>query len=817
MSPSILKAPAKAMEIVGSGGKTPTPAFTKLYGEMRQRIADVFPDDDKCAWSWKSEEGLVHPITPPTWNANEWVRKRYLPSDRFSQRLAQRKITIRRDNPPGTKINGKVPFEHQEALDDWDTIQGICSGITDEACKALMRSPYATGKTLLSGRRMEGFRDLLLELMFKDKLKPSQLPTATILSLRKEIAIQNTLGGEQYTALRPPYTCEPANMREFHKSMVAAFGEKFETFFPKPKGRGDPWYSLFAVDDEGTEIDGPRRISDYLQAQGRPKVQAFSKWKNGDQAFSMLTRLIQGEIILLPDVQNKPKVYDAPVRSESIGKEFTGDNAYALHPDLGIKATHRHLLPDPSLYSTKTNMKDPAHILIAHGTAITRACDRVREDIAKEIMPRHSQIIIDEGGKLDPYDVADTTQRLSGRAPNILASTANDEGIHGWTERSPKLTKGRSVQLNLTRSIGFQMLGTGKKIYPAGSEGAWKTYREEMFQPVQAATKLKIPQPYELDALVVVPTKELRELAFRIEKAHLEEGISVDVHCFDSQAGSDRWKVIEHGLKAPKQKGDPRRVIVAPPALLTTGVCLPIQCIDLLANLQPHELDQLLGRLFHARNLGGSNKLRTYFRQMIHTGRCVVKLREIAEQMGFELPEEGAVWVPGQCAIDLGAKERDDKRRGMGDAAPVADAKRKLQKEDTKAWQSVMAGNNAKSPFVRTLLFDAAERKRKKLLGAGILPEPEQQKPKGKMVRAKQGNLIVEFSIGFGGPPHNGVFEKLAQEHGVWSYVGTIKRDVCAAFTRGVRGNALARVALDTIKRLQERAERMRGGNGNGS
>ena len=809
-------------------GKKPTRA-ERVFDDMRNLIQEVYPDDDEEAWQWQDEAYETHNIERPVHDFRDWYAQNFQSSDPFTQHFIRRLFTMWDEMmEKGFQANNLTLYPHQKALFAW-----IALTTREDISSLLVRSPYGSGKSLVAGVTVCAFREMQEELIAGGS-DPKTIPTGALLGLRKEHMLQNALG-QQYAVLQPPYTVERSDVNVYYKNLATMFGEPFTKHFVRPSGKKHPFYDLFSIEEDADDPLSPdARIDRYLEAMDAERKTSWERVskKARERLLDTLRALIDGKIVFIPDVYNVPQPETPLPREESVmnaESRYRGDSAYALSESgtYRVKATHKHLALDRTSYTTDPNAEHPSQFCIAYGSMLTRAPENIRADIREEIMKRGRLLFIDEAGAYTPYSLGDSMNELSGEWPKIVGFTGQDRGIDGWT-RSPVLSIRQMIASGLMKPIAFMGIGDARNPPEQGSEEAWVAYRKHMFQNEKTASTLHLPQPHELDTVVIAPPGQLREYAHRILQAHEEEGKFVKVWCFDPQAGDSRWSIVVNGFNAPKQEGDPRRILVAPPSQMAEALHLHAECYDILTNMNRFAIDQACGRLGHIRNLSGTKneqeKARTCFRiQWLEGASGEAYIREVAKKMGYALKEEGGTWIPLQCMIDWHAHERDRTRTKLSPPQPIPDSKaiRMRKKRSRKTVQAPSTPLGSTSPYVLERERKRAEREAKLELGERLTEETEGTIPMRRSFPSQQQKITVTglkksqnvFFVSQGktqifivveedGMPSN--LHNLATEFSVESYYGSLSAKVRAELEAGIRGGELAKTVLSELLRLQE-------------
>ncbi len=826
-----LSAPAPAVEMKTAKRKTEA---EKIYDSIHAKVAEVLPFDDKESWQWTSEDYETHAIEQPTDSFEEWLSEKYVGSDEFTQRLVRRMFTIWQEmEEGGFEANDKRLYEHQKALFGWIAIS-TATGVREKMAKLLVRSPYGSGKSLVAGLVGLAFRQTQEEMMAED-IDPKTVPSVVLLGLRKEHMLQNAVG-EQNIVLQPPYTVERADINVYWKNLATLFGEDFTNHFSRPKGIGHPFYKLFNISEDEEDLPpATERIRGLLESMERTQQKT---WNDVPQAkrkkiMKTLSELIDGKVIFIPDIDNVPQPERTVPREEVGGEEETryrGDAGFPFVEREGyrVKTSHKHLALDKSAYTTQPNMEDPAKALLAYGSMVTRTPESIRIDIREEVLKLCKGLIVDEAGSFTPSSLGDSIAQVSGQSPYIVGFTGGDRGIDGW-KRSPVLSEKKMIELGLMKPIAFQGIGDAKNPPAQGSEEAWDAYAKNMFKDEKTAKTLGLPQPHQLDTVVVAPTNDVREYAHRIQEAHKAEGVPVKIWCFDPAAGDSRWSIIVNGFNAPKQDGDPKRILVAPPSQMSEALHLHAECYDVLANMRKYPIDQTRGRLGHIRNnektASAREKARTYFRvQWLEGAQGEPYIREMADMIGFELKDENATWPPLHAMIDLDAYERDEERNGLSKPEAIPDSlavqKRKKRMTAKKEWTKLKSTG--------TFSIKRDERTAQRLAARGwsgetessasphasngqpvskaaAPPKPPEMKLEEHTAKiGEKGERTLTLRVDKNGCPVN--FEELTALVG--NYGGSLVAHIRYAYSQGSRGKDLAKIAAKEVSRLWEVIDR---------
>ncbi len=719
--------------------KTKQSPAERIYGELRAEIAAVFPDDNKAAWSYTDENFDVHEIDRPLDDYGDWYEKKFQGSDDFSKLFTRRLFLVWEELKQEKHIvNGDKLWEHQKALFAWAALN-ICTGSRLDMANLLLRSPYGSGKSKVTGLLIRAFRDAQLDLMLLQGVDHKEIPTGAFIGKRKEHVIQNAVGS-QYAVLDIDHL-ERAEMNQYWKDLAAMYGEAFTALFDYPKNGGNPFYALFGSDDESGSNSGTadERLSRYFQQTGKTLGKLT---KDKREMLATVKGLMSGEIVLILNEENVPVPVPSQLREEcredGVRKGLTGDSAFALREGehYRIKASDKHLSPDRSTYTRDVNEEDPAQFAVVHGTALTKNTDTIRLDIRREIGERCRGMFLDEAGLLNSAVIGDSvTQLREARAkenaaarpadeevsydPIVIGVTGQDKGVAGW-QRSPTISESKMIELGLMKPISFVGIGDPKHPPSPGSEQAWAAYEKAMFEDEETATILGIDQPHEVDSVVVLKRERVHEYAKRIRLAHEDKNVPVQVFIYSSGAGNRKNEVLK-AFKAPKKKGDPRRVLVAEDKLIAEALTIPnAQCYDILDDVSDFDMDQIRGRLGHVRASGTKQQQavgRTVIRQQwLHKGRDPY-VRTAARKQGYELPDEDAEWRRMDCMIDRQSHEKDAGRKELRQvkAQPIPDtpaARRRKAKGTIPAFVGKPLG--FKNQYAKMLDEKKKERERKR-------------------------------------------------------------------------------------------------------
>jgi hypothetical protein len=806
-------------------------AARKIFDVMRAQIRDVFPDDDQEAWTWTGEDFVRHEIERPGDDYLVWLKEQYEPSNEFAQRMVRRMFTMWQEmEEQGFCANDLELYEHQKALFAWMALN-IANGTHDQIANLLIRSPYGSGKSLTAGLAVRAFTEVQAELE-SEGIAANKLPTGVLLGLRKEHMLQNAVG-QQYAVLQPPYTVERGDINVYWKNLQTMFGDDFAKHFKKPGGKTHPFYDLFTTDESDAEdtLPTPARVERLIGTMDATQQRSWAAMpaKRRGEIVRMLTMLAAGEVVLVPDIYNVPQPERPLPREEDeedTEQRYRGDSAHALRESATyrVKATHKHLALDASTYTTKPDTMNPAQFCIAYGSMVTRHPENIRADIRDEVLRRARFLSVDEAGAYTPGSLADSMGELSGEWPLVLGFTGQDRGIEGWSQRSPVLSVQQMIRLKLMKPIAFMGLGDATNPPPVGTEEAWNAYKERMFSSEATAEALNLPQPHELDSVVIAPPKHLREYAHRIRKAHEEQGIPVKIWCFDPDARDSRWSIVVNGFNAPKEQGEPRRILVAPPSQMAEALHLHAECYDVLAPMNKFAIDQARGRLGHIRNNGSASqqaKARTYFRvQWLQGTTGEPYIREVAKMMGYALPDENATWQPLRCMIDAAAYHADARRKGLSEPEPIPDASKVQLRKRRMAAKQTWTPIKSTSPFVlekeRRRAEREAEKRRASYVPPKQTPDPAQERTVGGGLLTSRQTFVVQrgkvrTSVETTGEGRVSNLYEIVVQFGIHSYQASLQVKADNEFRAGKRGDALANAVIDEAVRLRGVADRRAG------
>ncbi len=666
----------------------------KIFNAMRAQIAKVFPDDDFEAWSYESENYGTVEITRPETAFDVWIEEHYDGSDQFTQLFTRRMFMVWDELEKNEFIaNDKELWEHQKALFAWAALN-ICTGTREEAAKILLRSPFGSGKSLINGLIMKAFRDAQLDLMLRQGKDHKEIPTGAFIARRREHVEQN-IGGPQFSVVNTVLP-ERVDMNMHWKDLSMMYGEEFTEYCPRPNVVNHPFYNLFRPQNEEDGFPPvAERIQAYLESL-ECGAEGFKKSKKHKEIILTLTKLINGDIVLIPDFEEVPQERAAQLTSGHVDGDtqiLKGDTGFAFEEGKGyhVKTSSKQTATDKERYSTQVNPEGDDQFMFVDGSALTRVPENIRKDLA-EIALRCRAVFLDEAGYYNPDTVSDSMMQISGHDQIVVGITGQDRGIAGREQRdsggwnrSPSISKARMIEMGLMKPIAYQNFGDTENAASPGSQEAWQQYRDIMFESVKTAETLGLPQPHEVDKLVVVRAVRVHQYAKNIALAHAEMGIPVEVYCYHAGLGNKKSDMLK-AFNAPKKAGDPVRILVGTDNLLSDALTFPnVHCIDIVDNVSKYSRDQLCGRLGHIRNLPGENETpdeeyersvaRTYFReQVLHKGQDPY-LRTVAAQEGYaeEIPDEGAVHIPLRIMIDAKGYREDFEWEDLSDPEPLPD------------------------------------------------------------------------------------------------------------------------------------------------
>lgn len=724
--------------------------------------------------AWNGRPGMKPylPVEDPA----EFLKHQYAAADTATQLRTREYFSGTADlRRRKWEANGLTFRGYQKGIVSWQPMAWCAEG--RKRSSLFIKIPYGAGKTIMGGADM-GFERNMQIRMLLNGAAPEDVPMAGYMVMRKEHALQNALG-EQCIVQNPPYTFEQTHINQYYSDLMLRYGSAFTDRLNRKA-----WKELFAHEypSQGAAAKAARGIA------------GGGKKSLDEEMIDAIAGILTGKIIYVPGPGNRPVPKSPPPRAGDIDTNtYKGDALYGTPPiDVyPVKASHKDLLPGRKLALPQDEGRELLYVM--GSSVITGTRTRTREGVRQALQRIGSGgvLIGDEMGRFSPEQIlhpfTERTEIAADDRPHLIGLAADESDRTGWT-RSPRLTMERGVELGVLPRVGYEyIVPKGGKLVSPGTEEAFEQFLEAHLADAPLAAALKLKQPRERNTVVVVPSA--REAVEYMER--------YAVHCDKKKIP---WDVSAYCGSHRRYKEAIRAWFTGPgggKTLFTTltdishAMHLPtLENIEVVGSANV----QLLGRLLHNATMipgqsGAAAARRVTFREHALLGIKPI-LRQVAEEQGIDLPEEGLTWVPLEVLVDKSGYKHDEARPQVqklhktASAIPDASAPRPLARVGT--------------PLKFTNPFTQAQLRKKE----------------GKMPR------MFDFT-----PDHEGLISEstigawLANEKLSAGWIAAVRMSVRDAHRMGKRGRDLALAAYAKIDSLLAKHANGNGngGNGNGS
>ena len=606
----------------GSGNHSvPTPTFASLYRKLTSFLAEVFPPSE-------NPQSLYPPLS-----ASEFVSQRFATAPEFHRHFSRELWTLRREiSCDERQVNGKTVHDHQFAHLIW--IAASLTNGQDSPTSFFIQGAPGTGKTLTLGVLMQA----CIRLQTRD-LMTGKIAYCTAKPYHLSDKVRGKGMGHRRVLRTPPYTLSEKDINRRRLALCRMDQEFMKDFFPRKV-----WDALFAK-RPASEDEACRIIHDYFQDEGlRVAESDMTMLANVVKVLASLATTVRGpsrstELLTLPPV---------PDVTQQIASH-TGDAAFAIPPDYPVFA-RENIGISTATRSTACVVLDAALMFTSD-----RQIERYREELH-----RHVQVILcDEAQRRQPLAFQEPV--LSARAeqaPLVFAAGSQWYG-KAWDCRSPVHSFPESIRRGILPDLGVRLFPSATKLhYPAETEEAVKQLLKVFFQPLNSFNEFSLPQPYEVNTLVVVHHRLVDAVVERLRLAYAQRSASATVRPFHGNE-EDR-EALQIWFDA---EGEGPNVLVSSAAMVKESLDLiSIRQLVVGAKVSADVLYHLIGRLAHGR--GPRSK----------TDRMLITLQQFADSNlaatpfvaldhGQTFPDDGFRWINGYALMSTRAFQRDARRR----------------------------------------------------------------------------------------------------------------------------------------------------------
>lgn len=605
----------------GSGSHCePTSSFAKLYRTLTRFLADVFPPEQNPQSQY-----------PPA-SAAEFVSERFANAPEFHRHLGCELWTLLREiSEAGHNVNGKTLHDHQFSHLIWVTAS-LTNGAESPTSFFIQGAP-GTGKTLTLGVLMQACIRLQTRSLMKGKVAYC---TAKPYHIADKVRGK---GMAQRRVLRaPPYAPTDKDINRRRLALGRLNGEFMKKYFPSKV-----WIKLFAQ-HPSTEDAARKIIADYLQsAQLQIEESDEPMLSNVVKVLASVGTTVRGPFGTT-ELLTFPPIPDAACQIAS----HTGDAAFAIPPDYPLFARESIGITTASRSEAQVIL-EPASVF-----ASVTQIERYGEELY-----RHVEVILcDEAQRRQPVTFQEPVLSAGGlHIPLVFAAGSQWYGKN-WDCRSPVHSFPESIRRGILPDLGVKLFPSSEEIhYPTETEEAIEQLLTSYFHPLRAFQELDIPQPYDVNTLVVVHGRLVDTVVGRLRADYEERGIAATVRPF--HGGEEDREALQIWFDTPG----------AGPNVLVSTASIVKESLDLLSlrhlvvgtKVSTDVLYHLIGRLAHGRGQRhGVDRMLVTLQQFANSSLAATPF--VAIDHGQEFPDDGFTWINGHALMSDRAFQRDRKR-----------------------------------------------------------------------------------------------------------------------------------------------------------
>lgn len=598
----------------------PTPTFAALYRKQTSFLAEVFPPAEN-----------PHSLYPPQ-SAEEFVSKRFATAPEFHRHLSRELWTLLREiSRDERQVNGKTLHDHQFAHLIW--IAASLTNGRDSPTSFFIQGAPGTGKTLTLGVLMQA----CIRLQTR-KLMTGKVAYCTAKPYHLSDKVRGKGMGHRRVLRTPPYTFSEKDINRRRLALCRMDQEFMKKFFPRKA-----WNALFAQ-RPSTEDEARLTIDDYFRDKGlRVPESDHAMLTNVVKVLASVATTVRGpsrstELLTLPPV---------PDAAQQVASH-TGDAAFAIPPDYPVFARES--------IGVSTATRGEARVVLEPALVFTsaRQIERYQEELHQHVRV----ILCDEAQRRQPLAFQEPV--VSARAQEMPLVFAAGSQWYGkaWECRSPVHSFPESIRRGILPDLGVRLFPSAEEPhYPAETEESLEQLLKLFFQPLSSFKEFSLPQPYDVNTLVVVHNRLVDPVVERLRQAYDERCVSATVRPFHGNE-EDR-EALQIWFDA---EGEGPNVLVSSAAIVKESLdLLSLRHLVVAARVSADVLYHLIGRLAHGRSR--RNK----------TDRMLVTLQQFADSNlratpfvaldhGQNFPDNGFMWINGQALMSVRAFQRDSRR-----------------------------------------------------------------------------------------------------------------------------------------------------------
>jgi len=609
----------------GSGGNSvPTPSFAALYRKLTGFLRETFPPADN-----------PHSCYPPA-TAEEFVSHRFVTAPEFHRNLAQELWTLLHEISRNQReVNGKTLHDHQFAHLIW-----VAATITNGP-----GSPYSffiqgapgTGKTLTLGVLMQA----CIRLQARG-LMPTKIAYCTAKPYHLSDKVRGKEMGYRRVLRAPPYSPTERDINRRRLALCRMNAEFMKTYFPR-----SVWAKLFAQRPT-TEEAARRAIVDLFQEKGLVVDKADEPMlTNVVKVLASVATTVRGpagstELLTFPPI---------PDTSQHIASH-TGDAAFAIPPGYPLFARES--------IGISTATRRDARVILEPATLFTsvQQIERYRQELH-----RHVQVILcDEAQRRQPVAFQEPVLAAGAEQVPLVFAAGSQWYGRTWDCRSPSHSFPESIRRGILPDLGVRIFPSATDThFPAETEEALGQLLKSYFQPLHTFQQLGLPQPCEVNTLVVVHSRLVDLVVERLRAAYRQRDSATTVRPF--HGGEEDREALQIWFDTPDAGA---RVLVSASAIVKESLDLfSLRHLVVGTRVSVDVLYHLIGRLAHGRGQHNANdRMLVTLQQFANSALAATPF--VAIDHGQLFPDDGFTWINGHALMSARAFQRDARQFRKG-------------------------------------------------------------------------------------------------------------------------------------------------------
>ena len=598
----------------------PGSTFALLYTKLTRFLVKVFPP----------AENLQSPYPPAT--AAEFVSQRFATAPEFHRQLDCELWTLLREiTNNGRQVNGRTLHEHQFAHLIW--IAATLTNGQKSPTSFFVQGAPGTGKTLTLGVLMQACIRLQTRGLMTEKIA-----FCTAKSYHLSDKVRGKGMACRHVLRAPPYAATEKDINRRRAALCRMDAEFMKNYFPKTA-----WTQLFAQ-SPSTEDEARQIIEDYFQ-NARLEVDKSGEPMLGNvvKVLASVATAVRGpfgatELLTFPPI---------PDRTQQLASH-TGDAAFAIPRDYPVFARESIGISNAS--------RIDARVILEPATVFTsvRQIERFREDIH-----RHVQVLLcDEAQRRQPLAFQEPVISAGATQPPLVFAVGSQWYGKAWDCRSPTHSFPESIRRGILPDLGVQLFPSADEThFPSETEEGLEQLLTTYFQPLKTFEELGLPQPCDVNTLVVVHHHLVDTVVDQLRKWYATRNAAATVRPFHGD---------EEDREALQLWFD---TACTGPNVLVSSATIVKESLDLLSlhhlvvgtKVSVDVLYHLIGRLAHGRGQHNkTDRMLLTLQQFANSNLAVTPF--VALDHGQKFPDDGFLWLNGQTLMSPLAFQRDVRR-----------------------------------------------------------------------------------------------------------------------------------------------------------